>query len=58
MIVPVNFETTREFYSTNEELIEDIANAYRDVIKQFYEAGCRNLQLDDCTFRKERIKSL
>ncbi len=46
----VNFETTRKIYPTNEELIEDIANAYRDVIKQFYEAGCRNLQLDDCTW--------
>lgn len=50
MIVPANYETTRKFYPTNEELIEDIANAYKDVIKQFYEAGCRNLQFDDCTW--------
>ncbi|MCR5772174.1 MAG: 5-methyltetrahydropteroyltriglutamate--homocysteine S-methyltransferase [Butyrivibrio sp.] len=50
MIVPANYETTRKFYSTNEELIEDIANAYKDVINQFYEAGCRNLQFDDCTW--------
>ena len=50
MIVPANFETTRKFYPTNDELIEDIAKAYRDVIKQFYDAGCRNLQLDDCTW--------
>lgn len=33
-----------------KKLIEDIANAYKDVIKQFYEAGCRNLQFDDCTW--------
>ncbi|WP_027208436.1 5-methyltetrahydropteroyltriglutamate--homocysteine S-methyltransferase [Butyrivibrio hungatei] len=65
MIVPANFETTRKFYSTNDELIEDIAKAYRDVIKQFYDAGCRNLQLDDCTWgaivgdaAKQRYKSL
>ena len=50
MIVPANFETTRKFYATNEELIHDIGVAYQDVIKQFYDAGCRNLQLDDCTW--------
>ena len=50
MIVPQNYETTKKYYDTNEELIRDIAIAYQDVIKQFYEAGCRNLQLDDCTW--------
>ena len=50
MIVPANYETTRKFYATNEELIQDIGVAYQDVIKQFYDAGCRNLQFDDCTW--------
>lgn len=50
MIVPQNYQNTRKFYATNEELIQDIAIAYRDVIRQFYDAGCRNLQLDDCTW--------
>ena len=50
MIIPANYETTRKFYPTNEELIKDIGIAYQDVIKQFYEAGCRNLQFDDCTW--------
>ncbi len=50
MIVPANFETTRKFYASNEELIQDIGKAYQNVIKQFYDAGCRNLQLDDCTW--------
>ena len=50
MIVPVNIEQTRKFYATNEELIADIAVAYQEVIQQFYDAGCRNLQLDDCTW--------
>ena len=65
MIVPTNIETTRKYYATNEELIQDIAVAYQDVIKQFYEAGCRNLQLDDCTWgaivgdaAKQRYKAL
>lgn len=65
MIVPENIETTRKFYNTNEELIEDIGKAYQDVIRQFYDAGCRNLQLDDCTWgaivgdaAKQRYKAL
>ena len=65
MIVPENIETTRKFYNTNEELIENIGKAYQDVIRQFYDAGCRNLQLDDCTWgaivgdaAKQRYKAL
>lgn len=65
MIVPQNFQSTREFYATNEELIQDIGLAYQDVIRQFYDAGCRNLQLDDCTWgaivgnaAKQRYQSL
>ena len=50
MIVPANYKTTRKFYATKEELIQDIGVAYQDVIKQFYDAGCRNLQFDDCTW--------
>ena len=65
MIVPTNIETTRKYYATNEELIQDLGVAYQNVIKQFYEAGCRNLQLDDCTWgaivgdaAKQRYKAL
>ena len=65
MIVPANFENTRKYYATNEELIQDIGKAYQEVIRQFYEAGCSNLQLDDCTWgaivgdaAKQRYKSL
>lgn len=50
MIVPMNIRSTRKIYVTNEELIHDIGVAYQDVIRQFYDAGCRNLQLDDCTW--------
>lgn len=48
MIVPQNKISTRNYYKTNEELINDIGLAYQNVIKQFYDAGCRNLHLDDC----------
>lgn len=50
MIVPFNYPKTCNFYETDEELIHDIGVAYQDVIKQFYDAGCSNLQLDDCTW--------
>ena len=50
MIVPQNYDSTRKYYATNEALIQDIGLAYQDIIGQFYAAGCRNLQLDDCTW--------
>ncbi len=65
MIVPQNIEETRKYYATDDELIKDIGKAYQEVIKQFYDAGCRNLQLDDCTWgaivgdaAKQRYKAL
>ena len=48
--VPANFESTRKFYPTNDELIADIGKAYQEVIKQLYNAGCRVIQFDDCTW--------
>ena len=45
-----NARNTRRFYPDLEELIQDIAAAYRTVIADLYAAGCRNLQLDDCTW--------
>ena len=50
MLYPKNYENTRKIYPTNEELMNDVAKAYQNIIKQFYDAGCRNLQLDDCTW--------
>ena len=50
MIVPDNLETTKKYYPDLNDLIHDIGTAYQDVIRQFYDAGCRNLQLDDCTW--------
>jgi 5-methyltetrahydropteroyltriglutamate--homocysteine methyltransferase len=45
-----NASNTRQYYPDDEELINDIAAAYRQVIRDLYNAGCRNLQLDDCTW--------
>lgn len=45
-----NGENTVKFYPDDEKLIQDIAAAYRTVIKDLYDAGCRNIQFDDCTW--------
>lgn len=46
----MNAETTNKIYPNREELLEDVAKIYRAFIKQLYDAGCRNLQLDDCSW--------
>lgn len=43
-------ESLRAVYPTDEELIADIATAYRTVLADLYAAGCRNVQFDDCTW--------
>ena len=45
-----NGKKTREIYPDDEELIQDIAAAYRTVIRDLAAAGCRNIQFDDCTW--------
>ena len=37
-------------YPDQEELKKGIVKAYTEVIEELYEAGCRNLQFDDCTW--------
>ena len=43
-------ESLRSVYPSDEELIADIAAAYRTVLADLYAAGCRNVQFDDCTW--------
>ena len=45
-----NGTQTLAVYPDLEELIQDIAQAYRTVIRDLYDAGCRNIQFDDCTW--------
>ena len=42
--------TLPDFYGSESALLEDIANAYKDALKAFYDAGCRYLQLDDTSW--------
>lgn len=50
MLIPDNIEKTKEIYPNEEDLINDIAEGYRKVIQDLYEAGCKNVQFDDCTW--------
>lgn len=47
---PENKESTEAIYPDETELLADIAAAYRTFIQELHEAGCTNLQLDDCTW--------
>lgn len=40
----------RTTYPTMDEFYRDLGQAYKQVVGQFYAAGCRYLQLDDCSF--------
>lgn len=48
--MPFSRLITKEYYSAADELAADIAAAYIEVLHQLYDAGCRNVQLDDCTW--------
>ena len=48
--MPFNRYATEQYYTSDEELVQDIVNAYEKMINDLYAAGCRNLQFDDCTW--------
>lgn len=50
MIMSGNIEKTKAIYPNEEDLILDIAEGYKKVIRDLYSAGCRNIQFDDCTW--------
>lgn len=50
LIMPFAKENTKKYYGNDAELIEDLVSCYTAVIHQLYDAGCRNLQFDDCTW--------
>lgn len=47
---PEHIEKWQAVYPTFEALADAIAKAYLEVIQELYDAGLRNLQLDDCTW--------
>ncbi|HAK71380.1 MAG TPA: 5-methyltetrahydropteroyltriglutamate--homocysteine methyltransferase [Bifidobacterium sp.] len=51
---PENLESVHEFYGDTpaayNALADDTATAFHELILALYDAGCRNVQLDDCTW--------
>lgn len=45
-----NAKITRKYYDDEQKLSEDIGRAYQTIIKDLYDAGCRSVQFDDCTW--------
>lgn len=50
LITPDNIERTKAIYPNEEDLISDLTSSYKKVINDLYNAGCRNIQFDDCTW--------
>ncbi|MGX7091680.1 5-methyltetrahydropteroyltriglutamate--homocysteine S-methyltransferase [Hutsoniella sourekii] len=45
-----NINFTKEVYASQEDLVQDVAKAYGQVLQDLYDAGCRTVQFDDCTW--------
>ncbi|WP_168180729.1 MULTISPECIES: 5-methyltetrahydropteroyltriglutamate--homocysteine S-methyltransferase [Lactobacillus] len=45
-----NIAAVQKYYSSEEELLTDLAQAYHDLILALYDVGCRDVKLDDCTW--------
>ena len=50
LVMPFARENTHRFYDKDSELLDDMVAGYKAVIRQLYDAGCRNIQFDDCTW--------
>ena len=48
--MPFNRVCTEKYYPNEQDLVIDIVAVYGKVSDDLYAAGCRNLQLDDCTW--------
>lgn len=47
---PENVAAVKKYYDSEDELFDDIGKAYHDLIIALYDAGCRDVKLDDCTW--------
>lgn len=47
---PENIAAVNKYYASEDELLKDISQAYHELILALYEAGCRDIKLDDCTW--------
>lgn len=56
--IPEYLADNLKVYPDRQELLRDIGKAYQEVIADLYAAGCRNIQLDDCTWTLYADKSV
>ena len=49
-VFPMNRPGTFKIYDSEESLVQDIVAGYKKFIDALYQEGCRDLQLDDCTW--------
>lgn len=45
-----NIKALYQYYANEDELLHDLSQAYHDLILALYDAGCRDIKLDDCTW--------
>ncbi|CAK8054454.1 5-methyltetrahydropteroyltriglutamate--homocysteine S-methyltransferase [Eupransor demetentiae] len=45
-----NIKALNQYYEKQEDLFDDLTKAYHDLILALYDAGCRDIKLDDCTW--------
>lgn len=50
MTLPYAIGNTLRFYRDTDEFVSDLVNGYKKVFSDLYAAGCRHIQLDDCTW--------
>lgn len=50
LTMPFARANTAKYYDDMQELVNDLVEGYHRVIRQLYDAGCRNIQFDDCTW--------
>ncbi len=50
LAMPFAMPVTSQFYDTPEDVADALVDVYRRFIAEAYEAGVRNLQLDDCSW--------
>lgn len=50
LAMPFALQNTRRYYADDQRLEDDLVACYQAFIQDVYDAGCRNLQFDDCSW--------
>lgn len=50
LVMPFAADHTRKYYDDFRDVADDLVKGYQAFIQDAYAAGCRNLQLDDCSW--------